>query len=202
MAETLSPGSAEVAENLSHADTSEGLHTGTQAHGAAHDEPSALGLSPSAWVALSMTVFILILLWKRVPALFARGLDARIAAIRSQLDEAKALRAEAEALRAEYDAKLKAAEAEAASMRTHAEAEAKQILADAEAAAQDLTQRRARMAEDKIAAAERSAIADVRAKAASAAAAAAAALIAAKHDAGADRSLIDQTIAGIGTRLN
>lgn len=202
MAETLSPGSAEVAENLSHADTAEGLHAGTAAHGAPHAEPSALGLSPSAWVALSMTVFILILLWKRVPALFARTLDGRIAAIRGQLDEAKALRAEAEALRAEYDAKLKAAEAEAASMRAHAEAEAAQIVADAEAAAKDLTQRRARMAEDKIAAAERSAIADVRAKAASAAAAAAASLIAAKHDAGADRALVDQTIAGIGTRLN
>lgn len=174
-----------------------------QPHGEAHgEEPTVAGLGAGWFVALAMFVFLLILVWKKVPGLIVGGLDKQIVAIRKQLDEAKALRAEAEALRAEYDAKLKAAEAEAASMRTHAEAEAKQILADAEAAAQDLTQRRARMAEDKIAAAERSAIADVRAKAASAAAAAAAALIAAKHDAGADRSLIDQTIAGIGTRLN
>ena len=59
------------------------------------------------------------------------------------------------------------------------------------------------MAEDKIAAAERSAIAEVRAKAAAAAAAAAAQLIAERHDAGADKALIDRTISGLGsTRLN
>ncbi|HEY0627559.1 MAG TPA: hypothetical protein VGD10_12645 [Allosphingosinicella sp.] len=54
------------------------------------------------------------------------------------------------------------------------------------------------MAEDKIAAAERSAVAEVRARAAAAAAAAAAALIAEAHDADADRAMVDQTIAGLG----
>jgi len=202
MAEADINGSAEVAGNLAHADTSEGLHAGTEAHGGAHAEPSALYLAPGGWVALSMAVFVAILLWKKVPALIGAMLDGRIAAIRGQLDEARTLRAEAEALRAEYEAKLKAAEVEAVDMRTHAEAEARQILADAEVHAKELIVRRAKMAEDKIAGAERAAIADVRAKATNAAASAAATLIAAKHDAGADRPLVDQTIAGIGTRLN
>ena len=57
------------------------------------------------------------------------------------------------------------------------------------------------MAEDKIAAAERAAIAEVRARAADAAAAAAGAIIAEKHGAEADKQLVDQTIAGLG-RLN
>lgn len=203
MAEVSTPGSAEVAANLEHADTAQGLHEGTAAEGGAHHAvPSALGLNPTAWVALAMAVFIVILLWKKVPALLGGALDKKIAAIREQLDEAKQLRAEAEALRSEYAAKLKAAEGEAAAMRDHAEAEAKQILADAKTAAKDLTVRRTKMAEDKIAAAERAAIAEVRAKAADAAVAAAGVLIAQGHGAAQDKPLVDQTIAGLGTRLN
>ena len=195
--------SAEVAGNLDHADSAQGLVASTEAHGSAvHAEPEALGLNPGAWVALSMAVFIAILLWKKVPALLAGTLDKRIADIRAQLDEAKTLRAEAEALRAEYEGKVKAAEAEATAMRAHAEAEAVQILADAHAHAQDLTVRRAKMAEDKIGAAERAAIASVRAKAAEAATIAATALIAQGHGAAQDKPLVDQTIAGLGSRLN
>lgn len=203
MDEQLTPGSEEVAMNLSHADTSEGLQTGTEAHGGgAHAEPVALGMNPTAWVALAMAVFLAILLIKRVPGLIVGGLDKKIAGIREQLAEAKTLRAEAEALRAEYEAKVKTAEVEAAAMREHAEAEAKQILSDAKAAAKDLTQRRAKMAEDKIGAAERAAIADIRAKAVDAATAAAAALIADGHGAAQDKAIVDKTIAGLGSRLN
>ncbi|MBB5687014.1 F0F1 ATP synthase subunit B [Sphingobium boeckii] len=199
MANAAASGSAEVAANLAHADTSEGL----EAHGGVHaPELSALGLNPAAWVSLAMLVFILILLWKKVPALLGGALDKQIATIREQLDEAKTLRAEAEALRAEYEAKVKSAEAEATVMREHAEAEAKQILADAKDHAKDLTARRTKMAEDKIGAAERAAIASVRTKAAEAAAAAAASLIAQGHGAAQDKPLVDQTIAGLGTRLN
>jgi F-type H+-transporting ATPase subunit b len=54
------------------------------------------------------------------------------------------------------------------------------------------------MAEDKIAAAERGAIAEVRARAASAASAAAAALIAERNDAKSDKVLVDQAIEGLG----
>jgi F0F1-type ATP synthase membrane subunit b/b' len=41
-------------------------------------------------------VFIAILLWKKVPGLITRGLEKQIAAIRTRLDEAAQLRAEAE----------------------------------------------------------------------------------------------------------
>jgi F-type H+-transporting ATPase subunit b len=53
------------------------------------------------------------------------------------------------------------------------------------------------MAEDKIAAAERAAIAEVRSRAATAAAAAAAKLITEQHDASADKVMVDETIAGL-----
>jgi len=58
------------------------------------------------------------------------------------------------------------------------------------------------MAEDKIAAAERTAIAEVRAKAADAAAKAAAALIAERNDPESDKTLVDKAIAALGQRPN
>jgi F-type H+-transporting ATPase subunit b len=57
------------------------------------------------------------------------------------------------------------------------------------------------MAEDKIAAAERGAVAEVRAKIADAAARAAATILAEQHGADADKAIVDQTIAGLG-RVN
>ncbi|MEO8375697.1 MAG: hypothetical protein ABI471_10765, partial [Sphingomonas bacterium] len=137
----------------------------------------------------------------KVPAMIAGMLDARIATIRSQLDEASRLRAEAEALLTQAKARNAASAGDAAAIIAHAEAEAKQMLAKAESDSTELVSRRQKMAEDKIAAAERTAIAEVRAKAADAAARAAAAIIADKHDATADKPLIDRTIAGLG-RLN
>jgi F-type H+-transporting ATPase subunit b len=84
-------------------------------------------------------------------------------------------------------------------MKTHAEEEAKQIVAKAKDDATALIARRTKSAEEKISAAERAAVADVRAKAASVAASAAATLIAAHHDAKADASLVDETIAKLNS---
>ncbi|MFZ5747562.1 MAG: F0F1 ATP synthase subunit B [Pseudomonadota bacterium] len=166
-----------------------------------HPDPRALMLDGTGWVSLAMAVFIGVLLWKGVPKLIGGMLDKQIAAIRGRLDDAKALRAEAEALRDEYARKIAAVEQESAAIVAHAEEEAKAVVAKAEQDAADLVLRRARMAEDKIAAAERAALADVRSKAADAAARAAGTLLAAKVDAEADRALIDKTISGLA-RLN
>lgn len=164
-----------------------------------HPDPSIGGIfDATVIVSIAMAVFILILLWKKVPQLVTAGLDRQIAAIRTRLDEAKTLRAEAEALRDEYARKIAGAEQDAATIVAHAHEESKLLIADAEAKATDLTTRRAKMAEDKIAAAERQAVSDIRAKAAGAAAAAAAKLIAERHDAAADKALVDRTIGGLG----
>ncbi|KRA83094.1 ATP synthase subunit B [Altererythrobacter sp. Root672] len=167
-------------------------------HGGEHVEPVAFGfVGPGAWVSLAMLVFIGILVWKGVPKLITGGLDAKIAAIREQLDEAKKLRAEAEALRGEYAAKIANAEKDAAAMIEHAKTESEAIVAKAEADAKAVIGRRERMAEDKIAGAERAAVDEVRAKAALAATEAARGLIAAKHDADADRKLVDEAISSL-----
>ncbi|HEX8484622.1 hypothetical protein [Sphingomonas sp.] len=202
---------AVVAANLAHAANAtplaerpireeDGLHGSTAAPGGAHEaaSPTALGLDSTGWVAVAALLVVLLFLWKKVPAAIAGMLDGRIAAIREQLDEAARLRAEAEALKAEYEARALSAHADAESMRAHAHQEAMEIVAKAKHDAEQLMDRRARMAEDKIAAAERTAIAEVRARAADAAAKAAGLLIAEHHDAAADRAMTDRAIAGIG----
>lgn len=163
-----------------------------------HAEPALFGLLPPGMiVALAMTVLFGLLLWKRVPATVVSGLDKQIDAIRQQLDEAKALRAEAEKLRAEYAAKIAGAEKDAAAMLEHARTEAESIVATAEADTSALIGRREKMASDKIAAAERGAIEELRRQAAGLASAAAGKLIAEKHGHDADRKLADEIIAGI-----
>ena len=175
------------------------------AAGAVHHEdhgPTLLGLSAEGWVYVGLTIFLLLaVFYAKAPQKITEALDARIANTKRQLDEARAIRAEAEALLAEAKRRSDASAGDAAAIIAQAESEAQQMLAKAEADAADLMTRRARMAEDKIAAAERGAVADVRAKAADAAARAAAAIIADGHDAGADKPLVDRTIAGLA-RVN
>jgi F-type H+-transporting ATPase subunit b len=206
MAEVHAPPSTDaVGHNGAATDTEEGHaapgHTEmTQDHGGGHVEPTAFGFDASGWVALAMVAVFALMIWKKVPGAIGRALDRKIAGIRQQLDEAAQLRAEAEALRAEYEAKAKQADAEAATMIERARAEAEGIVRQAESDAAALVERRTRMAEDKIAAAERAAIDEVRARAATAAATAAEALIRDRLDAGADRAMVDATIAELGKR--
>lgn len=172
---------------------------GTEDHAGegAHAGPEAFGLNPGAWVGLAMLIFLLILFWKGVHKMIGGGLDKQIAAIRANLEEAKQLRAEAEALRSEYADKIANAEKDAAAMLDHAKAEAEGIVEKAKSDTAAMITRRQRMAADKIAAAERQAIDDLKARAASAATAAAAQLIAEKHDAAADKALADKVISEI-----
>lgn len=163
-----------------------------------HAETMAFGfLTPGMVVAVAMLAVFAIMWRAGVPGLVAGMLDSRIAEIRKQLDEAKALRAEAEAIRKDYADKIANAEKDAAAMLAHAREEADAILAKVESDATTLIARRRQIAEDKIAAAERSAVAELRAKAAQAASEAAQGLIAKNHSAAADKALVDQAIGSI-----
>ena len=169
------------------------------AHGAAEhlETPTALFLTPGGWVAASMLFVFALMLYLKVPAIVAGMLDKQIADIRAQLDQAARLRAEAEALKAEYEKRVRDAAKDAEGLKAAAEAEAKLIIAKAKSDAEALIERRGKSAEEKIAAAERNAIAELRAHAAQAAAQAARGLIAEGHDANADKKLVDAAIAGI-----
>jgi len=159
--------------------------------------PEAFGLNPGGWVGLAMLAFLLILIWKGVQKTIVGGLDSKIATIRTQLDEANALRKEAEALRDEFAAKVAGAERDAAAMIEQAQHEAEAIVSQAETDAKALVVRRQKMAEEKIAAAELAAIEGLRAQAAAAATLAARQLLGKEVDAVADKKLVDEAIAGI-----
>lgn len=173
----------------------------TEAHGGAHPEahPTLLGLDAEGWVYVGLFIFFLLAVFvAKAPRKILDALDARIADARKELDRAYAIRQEAEALLAEAHKRNAASAGDAAAIVAQAEQEAAALVAKAEADAADLVKRRTKMAGDKIAAAERAAVADVRAKAADAAAKAATALIAEGHGAAADKPLVDKTIAGLG----
>ncbi|MEP3422127.1 MAG: hypothetical protein ABJN35_10365 [Erythrobacter sp.] len=161
------------------------------------DGPAAFGLDSYQWVSIAMLVLIGVFVWKKVPGMIVGGLDTKIAEIKQQLDEAKALRAEAEGLRDEYAAKIAGAEKDAEAMMEGAQREADAILTKAEADSEAMVARRKRMAEDKIAAAEREAVDGVREAAANAAASASRTLIADRHDGEADKVLADEVIASL-----
>jgi len=184
-----------MAETQAHTTAPGGAPTGGEA------EPSALGIQAGGWVALAMLVVFTIALVAKVPAIIAGMLDRKIAGIREQLDTAAKLRKEAEALKAEYEAKARDAHREVEEMRAGAARQAEEIVAKAKADATALIARHGAMAEEKIASAERAMLAEIRATAADAATNAARALIAEKHGASADQALVDTAITGLG-RLN
>lgn len=164
--------------------------------------PTLLGLGAEGWVYVGLTIFLLLAVFvAKAPKRITDALDQRIADTKRQLDEARAIRAEAEALLKQAEARDAASAGDAAAIVAQAETEATALLAKAQADLTDLIARRQTMAEDQIAAAERGAVAEVRARAADAAARAAAAIIAERHGADADKALVDRTISGLG-RLN
>ena len=174
--------------------------TGTEAP--SHEtEPTAFGVvTPPVAIALAMLVVIAMLIWKKVPGAIGSALDSKIALIRDQLAEAESLRKEAEALKAEYEAKAASADKDREALLERARHEAGEIVAKAKTDAEALVERRTRMAEDKIAAEERTAVEQLRAIAAEAATKAAARLIAERHDASSDAQLVDQAIKEIAGR--
>jgi F-type H+-transporting ATPase subunit b len=157
---------------------------------------------PEFYVAVGFVIVIGILLWVGVPKMVATVLDARAAAIKGELDEARRLREEAQALLAGYKQKAAGAEREAASIVTEAKAEAERFAVDARAALTLQIERRAQVAQDKIAQAEAAAVAEIRRLAADAAATAAETLIAARMDESKAAALISDSIKSLPGKLN
>ncbi len=128
---------------------------------------------PEAWVAIAFLCFLGLLAYLGVHRKLIDSLDQRQARIKGELEEAKRLRDEAQALLAEFERKGRAAESEAEAIIASAKTEAERLAAEAKSRMEDFVARRTKMAEAKIAQAEAQALADVRSAAADAAAAAA-----------------------------
>ncbi len=124
------------------------------------------------WVAVAFVIFIGVLGYFRVHELLLKSIDDRRERIK-EFDEARRLKAEAEALLATYRRKQQEAEHEAQAIVAGARTEAERLAAEAEAKIEEFVVRRTKMAENKIAQAEAQALADVRSAAAEVAVAAA-----------------------------
>jgi F-type H+-transporting ATPase subunit b len=154
------------------------------------------------FVMLAFFVFAGVLFYFKVPGMLTKGLDERAEKIKNDLDEARQLREEAQALLANYERKQREAVKEAEEMIAYARQEAER---DAKAAAEkldELLKRRQQQALEKIALAETQAEQEVRDAAIEVAIAAAAKVIAshAKGDAGS--ALIDLATSDLRGQLN
>ena len=154
------------------------------------------------WVAVAFVAFLLILAYYKVPALIAKALDERAAGIRKELDEARRLREEAQALLADYQRKHRNAGQEAEAIVEQARREAEAYAAETRKSLAETVERRRKQAEDKIARAEAQAVEDVRAAAVDMAIAAAEKILREKAAGASGAALIDDSIRSIKTRLN
>ena len=125
------------------------------------------------WVAVAFVIFVAIAVYLGMPGMIARALDGRAERIKNELEEARRLREEAQALLAEYRKKQQDAEKEAEAIVLEARREGERMRTEAAAKVDEFVARRTKMAETKIGQAEAQAVAEVRAAAAEAAVAAA-----------------------------
>ena len=153
-------------------------------------------------VLIAFILFIGVLVYFKVPGMLSKMLDERSTGIQSELDEARSLRDEAQALLASYERKHKEVQEQAdkivAQAKTDAEAAAEQARADLSRS----IDRRMAAAEDQIASAQAGAIKEVRDTAVTVAIAAARDVIAKQMTAADINKLVDDAIEQVDTKLH
>jgi F-type H+-transporting ATPase subunit b len=154
------------------------------------------------WVAVAFLIFVGVLAYLRVHKTIVGSLDQRGARIKAEIDEARRLKIEAEALLAESKRKLAEADREAEGLVAGARAEAERLALEAKGKLEELVSRRTKIAEAKIAQAEAQALADVRAAAAEAAASAAGTILTRTVKGKLAEDLIDKGVEELKSKLN
>ncbi len=153
-------------------------------------------------VLLAFLLFVGILIYAKVPGKLTGMLDARAAQIKADLEEAKALREEAQTILASYERKQKDVQAQADRIVASAREEAMAAAAQAKEDLKVAIARRLAAAEDRIASAEAGALREVRDRAVSVAVAAAGDILAKQLGAEGSGALIDASIAQVDARLH
>lgn len=153
-------------------------------------------------VLIAFLVFVGVLIYFKVPGMLGKMLDNRAETIRSELDEARALREEAQTILADFERKQKDVAEQAALIVTQAKADATDAAKQAKIDLERSIARRLQAAEDQIASAEANAVKEVRDTAISVAIAAASEVVAkgmTKSDAAA---MIDESIKIVEAKLH
>ncbi|MFL2785249.1 MAG: F0F1 ATP synthase subunit B [Paracoccaceae bacterium] len=153
-------------------------------------------------VLLAFILFILVLFYYKVPSMLGGMLDKRAEGIKSELDQARELREEAQSILASYERKQKEVQEQAdrivESARKDAQAAAEQAKEDLRAS----VARRMAAAEEQISSAQASVEREVRDKAIGVAIAAARDVIAAQMTAASANKLIDGAISEVDAKLH
>ncbi|MEC7298450.1 MAG: F0F1 ATP synthase subunit B [Pseudomonadota bacterium] len=153
-------------------------------------------------VLLAFLVFLAVLIYFKVPSILAGLLDKRAEQITSELNEAKSLREEAQALLASYERKQKDVQAQADRIVEAAKKEASDAAAQAKVDLEASIKRRLAAAEEQIASAEASAVKEVKDRAVTVAVAAAREVIASQIKAADANKMIDDAIATVEQKLH
>ncbi len=123
-------------------------------------------LDSKTWVLIPVILFLALIIYKGAFKALNKSLDDRADAIEAELDEARRLREEAQALLASYHRKQKEAETQAEEIVKQARSDAENMAVQARKDLTERLERRAAQAEAKIANAEAQAMSEVKAKAA------------------------------------
>lgn len=153
-------------------------------------------------VLLAFILFIAVLLYFKVPGLLTKMLDDRASGISRELDEARALREEAQNLFASYERKQKEVQEQADRIVEKARADATRAADKAKEDIRASVERRLAAAQEQIASAEASAVREVRDNAVNVAIAAAREVIAEQMTAADANKLIDAGIAEADAKLH
>ena len=129
-------------------------------------------------------------------------LDKRAEGIRTELDEARKLREEAQELFADFERKQKEVEGQAEEIIAHAKVEAEAAAERAKADIAASIERRLKAADEQIGLAESNAVKEVKDKAVSVAIAAANEVLASRIGASEDEKLIEAAIKDVGAKLH
>lgn len=153
------------------------------------------------WTGLALLVFLGLLLMLGVHKTAAKALDSKAAKIQADLDEARKLREEAQALLASLKTQREQTEKLAGEMLANAKVEAKRLEADAAAKLEEQIKRRQELAERRISNAEAQAAAEVKAAAADLAAQMAEGVLAQRLEGAKSDPLIDGALAQLAEKL-
>jgi|SRR6056300_12442 F-type H+-transporting ATPase subunit b len=108
----------------------------------------------ATWVAIGFILFILLLVYFKVPGQITKILDNRADKIRSELDEAKKLREEAQSMLADFQKKNKEAEKNAKTIIDEAKKLAKNYEKEAKSKFDENIERRKKLLDEKLKRAE------------------------------------------------
>ncbi len=155
----------------------------------------------SFFVALAFATVVAAFLYLKLPQRLLAALDAKSAEIANELEQARKLREEAQALLADYETRRKSADQQAEVILTEARETAQRLAEESRTAMQAQLERRTLQAEIKIARAEEQLVGEVRAAITQLAVDAAAHLIETGMSAQQANALIEQNISELKDRL-